>query len=89
MSADVVVLLVRGEDADDRPIYAYVSLMAHRVAAFVAARQSGDFHPADFGVVLASGHGDPPHDVRERIAREWGFKPDDLPDVETMRGKRA
>lgn len=80
----VCVLLVRGEAPDGGACYAYVAIRADRLDELIAA-QKGTFHPEDFGVVLASGPGDPPPEVRDRMTTEYGFNHEamvDLPDEE-------
>ncbi len=69
----VCVLLVRGEDPDGKAIYAYVGLRADKIQSFMEAQKKGLFYPEEFGVVVASGHGEPPADVRERMEKDYGF----------------
>jgi hypothetical protein len=85
----VVVLLVRGEDPDGGRVYAYVALRADRLEEFMDAQKAGTFFPADYGIVLAGGSGEPPPEVRERMTREYGFNHEamrDIPDSEDASG---
>lgn len=43
----VCVLLVRGEDPDGAPIYAYVGVRADKLKEFMDAQNSGMFYPED------------------------------------------
>jgi len=69
----VCVLLVRGEDQDDQPIYAYVAVRADRLQEFMAAQSTGTFYPEDFGVIVEAGEGEPSDEVRQRMETEYGF----------------
>lgn len=81
----VCVLLVRGEDPDGAPIYAYVGVRADKLKEFMEAQQKGMFYPEEHGVIIESGHGEPTADVREKMERDYGFNHDgmlDIPDSE-------
>lgn len=69
----VCVLLVRGEDPDGGPIYAYVAVRADKLEQFMDAQKSGMFYPEDYGVIVESGHGEPSDDVKEKMERDYGF----------------
>jgi hypothetical protein len=71
--ATVCVLLVRGESPEGAPIYAYVALMQHRMAAFLEAQANGTLYPQEFGVVIESGEGEPPEDLRRHMEATYGF----------------
>jgi hypothetical protein len=74
----VCVLLVRGEDPDGAPIYAYVK-------EFMQAQNSGLFYPEEHGVIIEAGHGEPSAEVRTKMERDYGFNHDgmlDIPDPE-------
>jgi hypothetical protein len=71
--ATVCVVLVRGESPEGAPIYAYVALMQHHLPAFMKAQANGTFYPKDFGVVVESGEGEPPEDVRRNMETTYGF----------------
>lgn len=77
----VCVLLVRGEDPDGVPIYAYVGVRADKLKPFMDAQESGLFYPEEFGVVVESGHGEPTAEVRERMERDYGFNHEAMLDV--------
>ena len=81
----VCVLLVRGEDPDGAPIFAYVGVRADKLKEFMDAQQSGMFYPEEHGVIIESGHGEPNAEVREKMERDYGFNHEgmlDIPDSE-------
>jgi hypothetical protein len=81
----VCVLLVRGEDPDGAPIFAYVGVRADKLKAFMDAQQSGMFYPEEHGVIIESGHGEPNAEVRGKMERDYGFNHEsmlDIPDSE-------
>lgn len=69
----VCVLLVRGEDPDGQPIYAYVAVRADKLEDFMAAQQSGIFYPEEYGIIVESGSGEPTDEVKKRMETEYGF----------------
>lgn len=77
----VCVLLVRGEDPDGKPIYAYVGVRADKLKPFMEAQANGTFYPEEFGVVVASGQGEPDAETRERMERDYGFDHQGMLDV--------
>lgn len=77
----VCVLLVRGEDPDGAPIYAYVGVRADKLKEFMEAQHSGMFYPEEFGVIVESGQGEPSVEVRERMERDYGFDHAGMVDV--------
>ncbi len=81
----VCVLLVRGEDPDGAPIFAYVGVRADKLQEFMAAQVSGMFYPEEHGVIIESGHGEPNAEVREKMERDYGFNHEgmlDIPDAD-------
>jgi hypothetical protein len=84
----VCVLLVRGENPDGGPIYAYVAVRADRLEAFMEAQSSGLFYPEDFGVIIEAGEGTPSAEVRKKMEEEYGFNHQmmiDIPDKDSAR----
>ena len=82
----VCVLLVRGEDPDGQPIYAYVAVRADKLEEFMAAQQSGVFYPEEYGIIVEAGVGEPTHEVKSRMETEYGFNHDamlNIPDSES------
>lgn len=69
----VCVLLVRGEDPDGQPIYAYVAVRADKLEEFMAAQKSGIFYPEEYGIIVESGSGEPTEEVRRKMETEYGF----------------
>ncbi len=69
----VCVLLVRGEDPEGGPIYAYVGVRADKLKPFMEAQANGLFYPEEFGVVVESGSGEPTEEVRKRMETDYGF----------------
>lgn len=81
----VCVLLVRGEDPDGKPIFAYVGVRADKLQAFMEAQKSGLFYPEEHGIIIESGEGLPNEEIRERMERDYGFDHAgmlDIPDAE-------
>jgi hypothetical protein len=69
----VCVLLVRGEDPDGQPIYAYVAVRADRLEEFMAAQKTGIFYPEEYGIIVEAGSGEPADEVKKRMESEYGF----------------
>ncbi|MFM9889769.1 MAG: hypothetical protein ACKVOE_03860 [Rickettsiales bacterium] len=81
----VCVLLVRGEDPDGQPIFAYVGVRADKLKAFMEAQRLGMFYPEEHGVIIESGVGEPDAEVRAKMERDYGFNHEamlDIPDAE-------
>jgi hypothetical protein len=65
------VILLQGRNDSGEKIFSYLSVSLPKIPKLYAALNSGDdFDPVDFGHVIASGMGDPPDDLRERMAKE-------------------
>lgn len=77
----VCVLLVRGENPDGQPIFAYVAVRADKLEEFMAAQKSGLFYPEEYGVIIESGEGEPSAEVREKMEREYGFNHNQMLDI--------
>jgi hypothetical protein len=80
----VCILLVRGENPDGKPIFAYVAVRADKLESFMEAQKNGMFYPEDFGVIVESGEGEPSADVRKKMETEYGFNHQmmvDIPDT--------
>jgi hypothetical protein len=77
----VCVLLVRGEDPDGAPIFAYVGVRADKLQEFMAAQNSGLFYPEEHGVIIEAGQGEPSAEIRERMEREYGFNHEGMVDI--------
>jgi hypothetical protein len=69
----VCVLLVRGENPDGDPVFAYVAVRADRLDAFMEAQQSGTFYPEDYGVIIESGEGEPSAEIVRKMEEDYGF----------------
>lgn len=69
----VCVLLVRGEDPNGTPIFAYVGVRADRLKEFMAAQESGTFYPEEYGIIIEAGEGEPSPEVRQKMETEYGF----------------
>lgn len=71
------VVLVQGEGQQGEAQWAYALIPSDRFMAFRMAEQAGAYNLADFGTIVCSGTGaEPPQDVRERMAEEYGCNPD-------------
>lgn len=77
----VCVLLVRGEDPDGQPIYAYVGVRADKLKEFMEAQQKGMFYPEEHGVIIEAGEGEPTPEVREKMERDYGFNHEGMLDI--------
>jgi hypothetical protein len=77
----VCVLLVRGEDPDGAPIFAYVGVRADKLQAFMDAQNSGMFYPEEHGIIIESGQGEPNAEVRAKMEREYGFNHEGMLDI--------
>lgn len=69
----VCMLLIRGENPDGKPIYAYVAVRADMLEEFMKAQEKGIFHPDDYGVIVEAGEGEPSEEIRQRMEEEYGF----------------
>lgn len=77
----VCILLVRGENEEDQPIYAYVAVRADKLEAFMQAQKDGTFYPEDYGMIIESGVGEPSDDVKAKMRDEYGFNHDAMVDI--------
>ncbi len=77
----VCILLVRGENPEGKPIFAYVAVRADKLESFMEAQKSGMFYPEDFGVVVEAGEGEPTADVRKKMETEYGFNHQMMVDI--------
>ncbi|MCX7092021.1 MAG: hypothetical protein NTY50_01025 [Methylobacter sp.] len=81
----VCVLLVRGEDTEGNGKFAYMAVRADKLPEFIEAQNSGSFYPEDYGIVIATGEGEPSAEIRQKMHDEYGFNHEamvDLPDSE-------
>ncbi len=77
----VTILLMRGENPDGQPIYAYVAVRADRLEEFMEAQGSGVFYPEDYGVIIEAGEGEPPPEIRQKMKEEYGFDEGGMIDI--------
>jgi len=77
----VCILLVRGENPDGQPIYAYVAVRADKLESFMEAQKSGMFYPEDFGVIVEAGEGEPSEEIRKKMETEYGFNHQMMVDI--------
>jgi hypothetical protein len=78
----VCILLVRGEDTDGGPIFAYVAVRADKLDAFMEAQKSETFFPEDYGMIIESGEGEPCEEVKTKMRDEYGFQHEDMVDIQ-------
>lgn len=69
----VCILLVRGENQDANPIFAYVAVRADKLESFMEAQKRGTFYPEDYGVIIEAGEGEPSEEIRQKMETEYGF----------------
>lgn len=77
----VCMLLVRGENPEGGPIYAYVAVRADRLEEFLKAQESGVFYPDEYGMIVEAGEGEPDAEVRQRMEQEYGFNHAGMMDI--------
>ncbi len=77
----VCILLVRGENPDGKPIYAYVAVRADKLEDFMEAQKSGMFYPEDYGVIIENGEGEPADEIRKKMETEYGFNHQAMMDI--------
>jgi len=81
-AADTVcILLVRGQNPDGAPIFAYVGVRGDKLSEFMKAQESGMFYPEDLGVIVESGEGEPSEEIRRRMETEYGFNHDGMVNI--------
>ena len=69
---DEVIVLLQGTNLYGDPVYSYVKLTGKsRKEMFAKMRTGENFRPVDFGTIVASGSGEPPEDVREKMKKEY------------------
>lgn len=78
----VCILLVRGEDPEGGPIYAYVAVRADKLEAFMEAQKTGTFYPEDYGMIIESGEGEPSDEVKAKMRDEYGFNHEEMVDIQ-------
>lgn len=67
------IVLCRGFNADQQPIWAYLCIKPSMAADFKEARERGNIDIAEFGTVLESGMGkEPPEDTKQLMERDYG-----------------
>ena len=69
----IAVQLLMGKNMDNNPVYAYIAIHGNKLEAFREALSRGNFNPADFGVIIESGTGTPPDEVKKKMENEYGF----------------
>lgn len=79
----VCILLVRGENPDNKKIYAYVAIRADKLEAFMEAQKQGTFYPEDYGIIVESGEGEPSDAVKKKMTEEYGFNHEAMMDIGT------
>jgi len=68
-----LIILCRGNNAENKPIWAYLCIKPSMAEAFKAARDSGGIDIGEYGTVLESGDGaEPPAVIKTRMERDYG-----------------
>lgn len=84
-SSVATVVLVRGEDMEGQPQWAYALIPADSFLAFRMAEAEGNYNLAEFGTVIHHGPGDmPPEDIQQQMAEEYGCNPKFEEELEAM-----
>lgn len=67
-----LIILCRGRDGLNNPIWAYLCIKPSMAAIFKEARERGGIELADYGTILESGEGeDPPSNIMRRMERDY------------------
>lgn len=70
------IVLVRGEDMQGQPQWAYALIPADNYMAFREAEAAGAYQLAEYGEVLHMGQGaEPPDALKRQMAEEYGCNP--------------
>lgn len=68
-----LIILCRGSDAANKPVWAYLCIKPSMAGAFRAAREQGNMDISDYGTILESGSGfEPPASTMARMERDYG-----------------
>lgn len=68
-----LIILCRGRDVENKPIWAYLCIKPSMASAFKYARERGGLDIADYGTIIESGDGEePPSDIKTRMERDYG-----------------
>ena len=68
-----IMLLCKGFNAANRPIWAYICVKPSMAKSFKEARDRGNIDISDYGTVIDSGLGvEPPAEVQQRMVRDYG-----------------
>jgi hypothetical protein len=74
VSKEDIVMLMKGKNSDDQPIFAYLKLSINQLRAMKnAVIAKAKFLPSDFGKVLFSGDGEPSEEIQSIMSRQYGF----------------
>lgn len=69
-----VVIFMTGKNVDNDDTYAYLQLPLWKLQDLKATMDAKEnFRPSDFAIVLAAGKGEPPEDVRSKMASEYNL----------------
>ncbi|TAE31881.1 MAG: hypothetical protein EAY65_07670 [Alphaproteobacteria bacterium] len=75
----VMINLIRGENVEGTPVFAYVAVRGDEMDAFMRAQSlPNGFDPLEFGVIIESGEGEPSEEIRARMLEEYGFNHDQM-----------
>jgi hypothetical protein len=85
----VCIMLMHGTQPAGERIYAYVAVRADRLQEFMKAQAQPSFVLEDYGVVVASGLGEPSTEVRQKMEQEYGFNHDAMVFLEHHEQKPA
>jgi len=68
-----IITLVTGHIEDGKPYYAYAIIPPSKYLAFKEAEKHGDYDLADYGEIIAHGHGaEPSAEVKKEIEEKYG-----------------
>lgn len=85
LADEKVTLLVQGRNTDGDEIYAYIHMEIARIHELQFKLASGkNFHPTEFGTVVAAGQGQPTEAVKAEIGESQfmiEFEPPSLPSL--------
>ena len=73
LNAEIVILL-QGVNLYGDQVYSYIELTGRNLKRMFAKMQAGEnFKPAEYGTIIASGRGDIPQEVRDKMKEEFNM----------------
>jgi hypothetical protein len=68
-----LMILCKGTDTQNKPIWAYLCIKPSMASAFKQARERGNIDISEYGTIIEEGAGaSPPADIRAKMERDFG-----------------